>query len=140
MPVGLALRPVAPGTSSGKDIPPSRNSPLRQSTTFQQEQLGLLNIGHSKKEGVEMLLSPLEGQSSIPRSNSLPTGFNRASATYLPASHSQYADANEAMPHNIEQAAFSIGRPPAGRLPVPPGISRSNSTSDGLTEATSVRY
>lgn len=140
MPVGLALRMAAPTATSTRDMPSSRNSPLRQSTTFQQEQLNLLNIGQTKREPIEMLLSPLEGQDSMPRSNSLPTGFIRVSATNLPPSPGRYADAVEAMPPNIEEAAFSIGRPPAGRLPLPPGVSRSNSASDGLTEASSVSH
>lgn len=136
MPVALALRPSI--ASSGRDMPSQQSSPLRQSTTFQQEQLASLNISREKKDPVEELLSPMQGQTVIPRSNSLPAGVIRASAARLPPSPGRYADANEYMPQGIEEAAFSIGRPPAGGLPQPPILPRTSSVTESLTEASSV--
>jgi hypothetical protein len=137
MPVGLTLRTTP--NASAKDMSSPRNSPLRQSTTFQEEQLAHLNIGEGKKEPVEMLLSPMEGQPTMPRSNSLPAGFVRASTSRLPPSPGRYADANEAIPSDFEEAAFSIGRPPVGGLPQPPILPRSSSVAESLTEISSVR-
>lgn len=129
MPVNLGLRAGSQSSSISQDMPlPSRSSPLRQSTTFDQEQLALLDVGHSTREEVEMLVSPSKGN-ALPRSNSLPIGVRANGAT--PPSSVRYADANESMPPSIEEAAFSNGRPLAERARVSQGPSRSNSASGG---------
>lgn len=130
MPANLALR--AANGNGTRDIPsPSQGSPLRQSMTFQQEQLSQLKLDDARKEEVELLISPSEGNALIPRSISLPV--NAIKDSPLPPAPDRYADAEESFP-TIEMSAFPGG---SSRDQVS-GLVRDNSTSSNLADMASV--
>jgi hypothetical protein len=131
MPANLALR--AANGNGNRDIPsPSQSSPLRQSMTFQQEQLSQLKLDDGRKEEVELLISPSESNAAIPRSISLPVTAIKDSP--LPLAPDRYADAEEIAFPTIEMSAFPAGssRDSVNRLV------RDNSTSSHLADMASV--
>ena len=130
MSANLALHAVS--GNGIRELPaPSQSSPLRQSTTFQQEQLSQLKLDDGKRGEVEVLISPSEGGSTIPRSISLPVTSIKDSP--LPPTPRRYADADEStLP--MEESAFPV----LSSHEEVKGLSRNNSNSSHLADIASV--
>lgn len=131
MPANLALR-AAGGEGIRESPAPSQSSPLRQSMTFQQEQLSQLKLDDGKKGEVETLISPSEGSSTIPRSISLPV--TSVKDFLLPPTPSRYADADESILPRTEESAFPMVSPHQEVK----GLSRDVSNSSHLADMASV--
>lgn len=131
MPANLALRSSSLNTTaSSRDATlSSRNSPLRQSMTFEQEQFKSFDPNRERREEIEMLASPGTADPTVEGGRAHPTDIDPMhSATSYP----HHLSPDITTRHNIEDASFSPISLAAIQHTSPPKPSRRTSSSGAM--------